>query len=142
MFVGLAFTVPGTAKEEKPYDPGASDAIIKIGNTAPYSGPLSSNGIVARTESACFKMINEQGGVNGRKIEFISYDDAYSPPKTAEQTRKLIESDEVHGTRFEHECYDVGHLYNLAHFVDRKLVNSLDFLEVSSHAYSHVLAKG
>jgi len=94
IFIGLAFTAPSTAQEKR-YDPGASDAIIKIGNTAPYSGPLSSNGVVARTEGAYFKMINEQGGVNGRKIEFISYDDAYSPPKTVEQTRKLIESDEV-----------------------------------------------
>jgi len=85
----------GSAHEEKRYDPGASDTAIKIGNTAPYSGPLSSNGIIARTEAAYFKMINDQGGVNGRKIEFISYDDAYSPPKTVEQTRKLIESDEV-----------------------------------------------
>lgn len=94
IFIGLAFTAPSTAQEKR-YDPGASDAIIKIGNTAPYSGPLSSNGIIARTEGAYFKMINEQGGVNGRKIEFISYDDAYSPPKTVEQTRKLTESDEV-----------------------------------------------
>jgi branched-chain amino acid transport system substrate-binding protein len=94
IFIGLAFTAPSTAQEKR-YDPGASDAIIKIGNTAPYSGPLSSNGIIARTEGAYFKMINEQGGVNGRKIELISYDDAYSPPKTVEQTRKLIESDEV-----------------------------------------------
>jgi len=95
VFTGLAISTPGIAKEEKRYDSGASDTAIKIGNTAPYSGPLSSNGIIARTEAAYFKMINDQGGVNGRKIEFISYDDAYSPPKTVEQTRKLIESDEV-----------------------------------------------
>jgi branched-chain amino acid transport system substrate-binding protein len=95
MLIALAIAAPSAAQEEKRYDPGASDAIIKIGNTAPYSGPLSSNGIVARTEGAYFRMINDQGGVNGRKIEFISYDDAYSPPKTVEQTRKLIESDEV-----------------------------------------------
>jgi branched-chain amino acid transport system substrate-binding protein len=95
MLIGLAIAAPGTAQEEKRYDPGATDAIIKIGNTAPYSGPLSSNGIIARTEGAYFRMINDQGGVNGRKIEFISYDDAYSPPKTVEQTRKLIENDEV-----------------------------------------------
>ncbi len=80
IFIGLAFTAPGTAQEKR-YDPGASMPIIKIGNTAPHSGPLSSNGIIARTEGAYFKMINEQGGVNGRKIEFISYDDAYSPPE-------------------------------------------------------------
>jgi branched-chain amino acid transport system substrate-binding protein len=92
--VCLAVATPGAA-EEKRYDTGASDTVIKIGNTAPYSGPLSSNGIIARTEGTYFKMINDQGGINGRKMEFISYDDAYSPPKTVEQTRKLIESDEV-----------------------------------------------
>src|ERR1700751_1397381 len=94
ILIGSAVAAPGTAQQEKRYDAGASDTVIKIGNTAPYSGPLSSNGIIARTEGAYFKMINDQGGVNGRKIEFISYDDAYSPPKTVEQTRKLIESDE------------------------------------------------
>src|ERR1700747_3025944 len=93
--IGLANTAPSTAQDGKRYDTGASDTIIKIGNTAPYSGPPSSNGIIAKTEGGYFKMINDQGGVNGRKIEFISYDDAYSPPKTVEQTRKLIESDEV-----------------------------------------------
>jgi ABC-type branched-subunit amino acid transport system substrate-binding protein len=92
--VCMVVATPGSA-EEKRYDTGATDTTIKIGNTAPYSGPLSSNGIIARTEAAYFKMINDQGGVNGRKIEFISYDDAYSPPKTVEQTRKLVESDEV-----------------------------------------------
>src|SRR5258707_4160686 len=94
MLTALTISTLGTAQEKR-YDSGASDMAIKIGNTAPYSGPLSSNGIIARTEAAYFKMINDQGGVNGRKIEFISYDDAYSPPKTVEQTRKLIESDEV-----------------------------------------------
>jgi len=93
--IGSAIAAPGSAHEEKRYDAGASDTVIKIGNTAPYSGPLSSNGIIARTEGAYFRMINDQGGIGGRKIEFISYDDAYSPPKTVEQTRKLIESDEV-----------------------------------------------
>jgi branched-chain amino acid transport system substrate-binding protein len=95
MSIGLAITTPSTAQDEKRYDTGASDTTIKIGNTAPYSGPLSSNGTIAKTEGAYFRMINDQGGINGRKIEFISYDDAYSPPKTVEQTRKLIESDEV-----------------------------------------------
>jgi ABC-type branched-subunit amino acid transport system substrate-binding protein len=94
VLVCMAVATPGGA-EEKRYDTGASDTTIKIGNTAPYSGPLSSNGIIARTEGVYFKMINDQGGVNGRTIDFISYDDAYSPPKTVEQTRKLIESDEV-----------------------------------------------
>jgi branched-chain amino acid transport system substrate-binding protein len=77
------------------YGPGASDTEIKIGNTMPYSGPASAYGIIGKTEAAYFAMINEQGGINGRKINFISYDDAYSPPKTLEQTRRLVESDEI-----------------------------------------------
>lgn len=85
----------GHAESAKSYGPGASDTSIKIGNTAPYSGPLSSNAAVPRTEAAYFRMINDNGGINGRRIDFISYDDAYSPPKTVEQTRKLIESDDV-----------------------------------------------
>lgn len=80
---------------DKSYDPGATDKTIKIGNTAPYSGPGSAYSTIAKTEAAYFKFINDQGGVNGRQIEFISYDDAFSPPKAVEQTRKLIESDEV-----------------------------------------------
>ena len=71
------------------YSPGASDTEIKIGNTMPYSGPASAYGIIGKTEGAYFAMINEQGGINGRKINFISRDDGYSPPKTVEQTRKL-----------------------------------------------------
>jgi len=80
---------------EKKYDAGASDTEIRIGNTYPYSGPASSYGIMGATEAAYFKMVNEQGGINGRKVKFISYDDAYSPPKAVEQTRKLVENDEV-----------------------------------------------
>jgi len=79
----------------KKYDTGATDTEIKIGHTNPYSGPASAYGVIGKTEAAFFKMINEQGGINGRKIEFISYDDAYSPPKTVEQVRKLVESDGV-----------------------------------------------
>jgi branched-chain amino acid transport system substrate-binding protein len=75
------------------YDPGASDTEIKIGNVAPYSGPVSLYGAVGKVEAAFFRMVNDQGGINGRKINFISYDDAYSPPKTLEQTRRLGESD-------------------------------------------------
>jgi len=92
-----AFTVlasPGAFAQKK-YDTGASDTEIKIGNVEAYSGPASAYGVIGKTEEAYFKMINDNGGVNGRKINFISYDDAYSPPKTVEQTRKLIESDEV-----------------------------------------------
>jgi branched-chain amino acid transport system substrate-binding protein len=83
------------ALAQKVYDTGASDTEIKIGNIEAYSGPASAYGMIGKTEDAYFKMINEAGGVNGRKINFITYDDAYSPPKTVEQTRKLIESDEV-----------------------------------------------
>lgn len=85
----------GSASAQKKYDVGASDTEIKIGNTAPYSGPVSAYGVIGKTEEAYFKMINDQGGIKGRKIKFISYDDAYSPPKAVEQTRKLVENDEV-----------------------------------------------
>ncbi|HWV95699.1 MAG TPA: ABC transporter substrate-binding protein [Xanthobacteraceae bacterium] len=85
----------GGALAQKKYDTGASDTEIKIGNIEAYSGPASAYGIIGKTEEAYFKMINDQGGIKGRKINFISYDDAYSPPKTVEQTRKLVESDEV-----------------------------------------------
>ena len=80
---------------QKAYGPGVTDTEIKIGNTSPYSGPASALSAVTKTEVAYFNMINEQGGINGRKINFISYDDAFSPPKTVEQIRKLVESDEV-----------------------------------------------
>lgn len=76
-------------------DPGVSDTEIKIGNTMPYSGPASAWGMVGKSEAAYFAMINEQGGVNGRKINFISRDDGYSPPKTVEMVRKLVEEDQV-----------------------------------------------
>jgi branched-chain amino acid transport system substrate-binding protein len=84
-----------SALAQKVYDTGASDTEIKIGNIEAYSGPASAYGMIGKTEEAFFKMINDQGGINGRKINFVTYDDAYSPPKTVEQTRKLIESDEV-----------------------------------------------
>jgi branched-chain amino acid transport system substrate-binding protein len=77
------------------YGPGASDAEIKIGNTMPYSGPASSYGVIGKADAAYFTMINEHGGINGRKINFISRDDAYSPPKTVEQVRKLVEQEQV-----------------------------------------------
>ncbi|MEO6945826.1 MAG: ABC transporter substrate-binding protein [Nitrobacter sp.] len=85
----------GSALAQRTYDIGASDTEIKIGNTMPYSGPASAYGAIGKTEAAYFRMINDQGGINGRKVNFISYDDAYSPPKAVEQTRKLVESDEV-----------------------------------------------
>jgi branched-chain amino acid transport system substrate-binding protein len=83
------------AGAQKKYDPGASDTEIRIGNIMPYSGPASAYGTIGKAQAAYFRMINEQGGINGRKINFISYDDGYSPPKTVEQARKLVEGDEV-----------------------------------------------
>ena len=80
---------------QKKYDIGATDTEIKIGNINAYSGPASAYGTIAKTEAAYFNKINAEGGINGRKINFISYDDGYSPPKTVEQARKLVESDEV-----------------------------------------------
>ncbi len=93
--VGIAALVASPVAAQKKYDPGASDREIKIGNTMPYSGPASAWGEVGKTFAAYFNKINAEGGVNGRRINFISYDDAFSPPKTVEQTRKLVESDEV-----------------------------------------------
>jgi branched-chain amino acid transport system substrate-binding protein len=87
------FAVP--AYGQKKYDPGASDTEIKIGNTNPYSGPASAYGTIGKTIAAYFKMVNEQGGINGRKVNFITYDDGYSPPKTVEMARKLVEQDQV-----------------------------------------------
>jgi ABC-type branched-subunit amino acid transport system substrate-binding protein len=84
-----------TAYAQKKYDPGATDTEIKIGQTVPFSGPASAYATIGKTQAAYFKMVNDEGGINGRKINFIQYDDAYSPPKTVEQVRKLVESDEV-----------------------------------------------
>jgi branched-chain amino acid transport system substrate-binding protein len=95
-FTTAVIAVTGSsAVAQKKYDTGASDTEIKIGNIMPYSGPASAYGVIGKTEDAYFKMINETGGVNGRKINFVSYDDGYSPPKAVEQARKLVESDEV-----------------------------------------------
>jgi branched-chain amino acid transport system substrate-binding protein len=85
----------GAAFAQKKYDTGATDTEIKIGNIMPYSGPASAYGVIGKTEAAYFNKINAEGGINGRKINFISYDDGYSPPKAVEQARKLVESDEV-----------------------------------------------
>ena len=87
--------ISGTALAQKKYDTGASDTEIKIGNIMPYSGPASAYGVIGKTEEAYFKKINAEGGINGRKINFVTYDDGYSPPKAVEQARKLVESDEV-----------------------------------------------
>ncbi|HWZ38925.1 MAG TPA: ABC transporter substrate-binding protein [Bradyrhizobium sp.] len=83
------------AADQNRYDIGATDTEIKLGNIMPYSGPASNYSVIGKTEAAYFNKINAEGGINGRKINFISYDDGYSPPKTVEQARKLVESDEV-----------------------------------------------
>ncbi len=83
------------ALAQQKYDPGASDTEIKIGQTMPYSGPVSGFSISARVAAAYYKALNDHGGINGRKIAMISLDDGYSPPKTVEQTRRLVEQDEV-----------------------------------------------
>ncbi len=89
----IGFAMPASA--QKKYDTGASDTEIKIGQTMPYSGPASAYGTIGKVQAAYFKQLNEQGGVNGRKINFISLDDGYSPPKTVEMVRRLVEQDEV-----------------------------------------------
>src|ERR1700739_2970949 len=98
LFAGTAVAIAlsaSSAYAQKKYDSGATDTEIKIGQTNPFSGPASAYATIGKTQAAYFKMINDQGGINGRKINFIQYDDAYSPPKAVEQTRKLVESDEV-----------------------------------------------
>src|SRR5471032_3094471 len=92
--IAIALTV-SSANAQKKYDTGATDTEIKIGQTVPFSGPASAYATIGKTQAAYINMINEQGGVNGRKINLIQYDDAYSPPKSVEQVRKLVESDEV-----------------------------------------------
>jgi branched-chain amino acid transport system substrate-binding protein len=92
--LALAFATTA-ASAQKSYDPGASDTEIKVGQTMPFSGPASAYGTIGKVEAAYFQMVNEQGGINGRKVNLIAYDDAYNPPKTVEQVRKLVESDEV-----------------------------------------------
>src|SRR5579862_1337180 len=99
MIIGL-FTISLVLARGHPlaagqYGPGVSDTEIKIGNTNPYSGPASAYGINGKVHAAYFSMINEKGGINGRKINYISRDDAYSPPKTVEQVRQLVEQDQV-----------------------------------------------
>ncbi|MDA9412988.1 ABC transporter substrate-binding protein [Bradyrhizobium sp. CCBAU 45384] len=91
----LCTAASNPVQAQKSYDSGASDTEIKIGNIMPYSGPASAYAVIGKTEEAYFSKVNAEGGINGRKIKFISYDDAYSPPKTVEQARKLVESDNV-----------------------------------------------
>src|SRR5688500_2064540 len=94
LFVSMMVAFP-LSHAQKKYDPGASDTEIRIGNTNPYSGPASAYGAIGKTIAAYFRMVNEQGGINGRKVNFITYDDGYSPPKTVEMVRKLVEQDQV-----------------------------------------------
>ena len=89
--LGTTFAGPAAAADM----PGVTDTTIKIGNTNPYSGPASAYGTIGKTIDAYFRKVNAEGGINGRTIEFVTYDDGYSPPKTVEQTRKLVESDNV-----------------------------------------------
>jgi branched-chain amino acid transport system substrate-binding protein len=98
LFAGTAVAIAlsaSSAYAQKKYDSGATDTEIKIGQTVPFSGPASAYASIGKAQAAYFKMINDQGGVNGRKINLIQYDDAYSPPKAVEQVRKLVEDDEV-----------------------------------------------
>jgi branched-chain amino acid transport system substrate-binding protein len=95
LMAATLFAGASALAQEKKYDVGASDTEIKIGNTGPYSGPNSIASSIPKTMTAYFKKINAEGGINGRKINFISYDDAFSPPKSVEQVRKLVEGDEV-----------------------------------------------
>src|SRR5471032_3538760 len=92
--IAVALSAPSAAAQ-KNYDTGATDTEIKIGQTVPFSGPASAYAGIGKTQAAYLRMINDQGGINGRKLNLIQYDDAYSPPKAVEQVRKLVESDEV-----------------------------------------------
>ena len=91
----MALVLAPSASAEKNYGPGVTDTEIKIGQTIPYSGPVSAYGTIGRAQAAYFEMINAKGGVNGRKIRLTSLDDAFSPPKTVEHTRRLVEADNV-----------------------------------------------
>ena len=92
--IGLALSAPAALAQKK-YDTGATDAEIKIGGIMPYSGPASAYGTIGKAEAAYFKKVNDEGGINGRKINFISVDDGYSPPKAVEMARRLVEQDQV-----------------------------------------------
>src|SRR5204862_5457486 len=101
----LACVLLGTcpAAAQKKYDPGVSDTEIKLGNIMPYSGPLSAYALIGRTQDAFFKRLNAEGGINGRKINFVSYDDSFSPAKTVEQARKLVPVEQMQMSRFNGE---------------------------------------
>src|ERR1700722_12676279 len=96
-FGGAGVLTRSGGAADKAYDPGVTDTEIKIGQTAPYSGPASAAGVIGRSTTAYYKMVNDQGGVNGRTINLLSLDDAYTPPKTVEQVRRLVEQEAVLG---------------------------------------------
>src|SRR5690242_18127700 len=93
--LALAAVISTSPAAEKKYGPGVTDTEIKLGQTMPYSGPASAYGTIGKAETAYFDMLNQQGGINGRKIRLLSLDDGYSPPKTVEQTRRLVEQEDV-----------------------------------------------
>src|SRR5579864_5131733 len=95
MTAAAVIAAAGIALAANQYDSGATDTTIKIGNIMPYSGPASAYGVIGRIEAAYFRKINDEGGIDGRKIDFVSYDDSYSPPKAVEQARRLVEDDQV-----------------------------------------------
>jgi branched-chain amino acid transport system substrate-binding protein len=107
--LGAAMAATGSANAQKRYDPGASDTEVKIGTSAPFSGPVSAYGTITKTAAAYFAKVNADGGVNGRKITYITYDDGFTPAKTVEMTRKLVEQDEVLAIFF-----TIGTSHNLA----------------------------
>src|SRR5438067_9244443 len=90
-----AIATPTIVRAQKKYDPGVTDKEIKLGHTNPYSGPLSAYGVIGKGITAFWQMVNDGGGINGRKINFITYDDGFQPPKTVEMVRKLVEDDQV-----------------------------------------------
>ena len=91
----FALATPGIVRAQRKYDPGVSDKEIKLGHTNPYSGPLSAYGVIGKGITGYWNMVNDQGGINGRKINFITYDDGFVPSKTVEMVRKLVEDDQV-----------------------------------------------
>lgn len=93
--LGLSIVVAAVSAQAQHYGPGVTDTEIRIGNIMPYSGPASAYGTIGKAMAAYFAMLNDAGGIGGRKVEFVSLDDAYSPPKAVEQTRKLVEQEEV-----------------------------------------------
>ena len=117
---GMLFSGAARAEENRP---GVTNAEILIGQTNPYSGPLSAYGTQGRAQAAYYKMVNDEGGVNGRKIKLISLDDGYSPPKTVEQHRRLIEGDEV------------GEFFRSEHFRNRRGQRGLAMVDVTDGPY-------